>query len=190
MAATGSGVSCIYMNRDMERNNLKMNSRFKNLHKFDTGLAAQCTGLSVFEDSVATVGEDGRIVVLSVNNQKILLELEDVDAISPTAVKFITYKELLTGNRMGSMYLFDLRVGKKEPTATLMVSCEDEKKLNSVTAIANHPTQKHIVSCLYQFKTAHINIFNIAGSRRNRRGFDHSLRFAISQLSSFLSLRS
>lgn len=130
----------------MERNNLKVNSRFKNLHKFETGVPAQCTGLSVFEDAVATVGEDGRIVVVSVNNQKTLLELEDVDAISPTAVKFITYKELLTGNRMGSMYLFDLRTGQKEPTATLMVSCEDEKKLNSVTAIANHPTQKHIVS--------------------------------------------
>lgn len=146
VAATGSGVSCIYMNRDIERNSLKVNHRFKNLHKFKTGDQALCTGLSVLEDTIATIGEDGKINVLSFNNQKLLLEIEDIDSVTQSAVKFITYKELITGNRMGTMYLYDLRSGNKDPISTLMVSCEDEKRLNGVTSIVNHPTQKHIVS--------------------------------------------
>lgn len=146
VVSSGSGVSCIYLNRDMERNNLNENFRFENLHKFKTNDPALCTGLSVHEDAIATIGEDGKIAVLSLNSQKIHMELEDVDSVTQTAVNFINYKELLTGNRLGIMKSFDLRSGLKEPVNTFPISCEDEKRSNAVTCIANHPTQQHIVS--------------------------------------------
>lgn len=146
--SSGSGVSCLWINRDIERNNLHENYRFKNIHKFKTGDPALCTGLSIHEGTISTVGEDGRIAVLSLSSQKIMTELEDVDSVTQTAVNFISYKELLTGNRLGIMKSFDLRAGLKEPTATFPISCEDEKKSNAVTAIGNHPTQQHIVSIL------------------------------------------
>ena len=146
VVSSGNGVSLLYINQDIQRNNMKENFRFKNLHKFDTGDSALCTGISIHEDCVATIGEDGRVVILSLNNQKIMLELEKADSLTQTAVKFINFKELITGNRLGIMKCFDLRSGSSEPTATLVVSCEDEKRSNSVTCIANHPTQQHIVS--------------------------------------------
>lgn len=146
VASSGSGVSCIYINRDIERNNMTENFRFKNLHKFPTGDPALCTGLSIHEDCVSTIGEDGRVVILSMSSQKLMLELENVDSVTQTTVKFINYKELITGNRLGIMKCFDLRSGSTEPAATLVISCEDEKKSNAVTCIANHPTQQHIVS--------------------------------------------
>lgn len=149
VASSGDGVSCIWINRDIERNNLKENYRFKNIHKFKTGDPALCTGLSIHEDTVCSIGEDGRISVLSLTNQKILTELEDVDSVTQTAVNFINFKEVLTGNRLGIMKSFDLRSGLKEPTATFPISCEDEKKSNGVVAISNHPNQQHIVMRLH-----------------------------------------
>lgn len=149
VVSSGSGVSCVWINRDLERDNLRQSFRFDNLHKFKTGDAALCTGLSIFEDSIATIGEDGKVAVSSLNDQKIVTELEDVDSVTQTAVNFINYKELFTGNRLGIMKSFDLRSRAKEPSATFPISCEDEKKSNGVTCITHHPTQQHIVSRSY-----------------------------------------
>lgn len=146
VVSSGAGVSCIYLNRDLESNNLQQNFRFKDLHKFKINDPALCTGLSVFEDTIATIGEDGTVNLLSLSAQKVLMKLEDVDSVTPTAVNFINYKELITGNRLGIMNSYDLRSGTKEPTAVFPVSCDDEKKSNGVTCITNHPTQQHIVS--------------------------------------------
>lgn len=146
VVSSGSGVSFVWINRDLERNNLRENFRFNNLHKFKSGEEALCTGLSTFEDSIATIGDDGKLIVSSFNNQRIIVELEDVDSITQTAIDFISYKELLTGNRLGIMKSFDLRSGLREPSATFPISCEDEKKSNGVTYITHHPTQQHIVS--------------------------------------------
>lgn len=143
--SSGSSVSVIYINRDQERNNLRENFRFTDIHKFKTGDAALCTGISVFDENISSIGEDGRINVISANNKKIIVSLDDIDSVSQTAVRFINYKELITGNRLGVMNTFDLRSGSKKPTATFAVSCEDEKKCNAVTSIVHHPTQQHII---------------------------------------------
>lgn len=145
VVSSGSGVSFGYINRDAERDNLRENKRFENLHKFTTGDPALCTGISIHDDSVCSIGEDGKVAVLSFTNQKVLLELEGVDSVTQTAVKFINFKELITGNRLGTLKAFDLRSGSKGPSSTFAISCEDEKKSNGVTCIANHPTQQHIV---------------------------------------------
>lgn len=143
--SAGSSVSLIYINRDQERNNLRENFRFESIHTFKNGEAAPCTGLSVFDENISSIGEDGRINVISASNQKVIVSLEETDSITQTAVRFINYKELITGNRLGVMNSFDLRSGSKKPTATFAVSCEDEKKCNGVTSIAHHPTQQHII---------------------------------------------
>ncbi|CRL05441.1 CLUMA_CG017961, isoform A [Clunio marinus] len=145
VVSSGSGISFVWINRDIERNNLRENKRFKNLHKFKTGDSALCTGVALYDDSVCSIGEDGKIAVLSLTSQKLSAEIEKADSVTQTAVKFISYKELITGNRLGIMKSFDLRSGLKEATATFAISCEDEKKSNGVTCIAYHPTQQHII---------------------------------------------
>lgn len=144
--SAGSSISLVYINRDQERNNLRVNHHFGDIHKFKkTGDAALCTGISVFNENISSIGEDGTINVISANNQKIITTLEETDSVTQTAIRFINYKELITGNRLGVMNSFDLRSGSKKPTATFAVSCEDEKKSNAVTCITHHPTQQHII---------------------------------------------
>lgn len=87
---------------------------------------------------------DGKLVVSSFSQQRIIVELE-ADSVTQTAVDFISYKELLTGNRMGVLKSFDLRSGDKEPSTTFPISQYDDKKSNGVTTITHHPTQQHIV---------------------------------------------
>lgn len=45
---------------------------------------------------------------------------------------------------MGVLKSFDVKAGSK-PSFTFQISCEDEKRCNSVTSICFHPTQKHIL---------------------------------------------
>lgn len=137
--SSGGSVSIIIrIKKDNENSKLRELFKFKNLHTL-------CTGISIFDDSISTIGEDGKINVLSVNNQKVIAELNKTDSVTQTSIRFINYKELITGNRMGIMKSFDLRSGNKEPTATFAISCEDEKKCNAVTSLAHHPTQQHIL---------------------------------------------
>lgn len=53
IAASGSGYSLCRLERD----NLRENYRFDKLHTFKTGDKALCTGLSFFDDNVASIGE-------------------------------------------------------------------------------------------------------------------------------------
>lgn len=53
--------------------------------------------------------------------------------------------QILTGNRMGIIKIFDSSADQKQPTTTLMTSCENDKNSNAVTAITHHPNQTHIV---------------------------------------------
>lgn len=135
-------VFLIYLN-DSE---IKENYQFSQLHKFSTGVVAPSTGLSVYDEDVATIGEDGSINILSVLTQKVAHTIPEADSCSLTAVSFVSHKELISGNRFGIMKSFDLKSGSNKPTATFTLSCRDSKKTNAVTAIAYHPTQKHIVS--------------------------------------------
>lgn len=96
---------------------------------------------------------------MSANSQKVVATLENTDSVTQTAIRFINYKELITGNRLGIMKSFDLRSGHKEPTAIFALSCEDEKKCNSVTAITHHPTQQHII--LAGSEEGSINVYDL-----------------------------
>lgn len=81
---------------------------------------------------------------MAANSQKVVGKVEKADSCSLTAVSFINYKQLITGNRMGVLKSFDLKSGQK-PSFTFSISCEDEKRSNAVTAICYHPTQNHIL---------------------------------------------
>lgn len=54
--------------------------------------------------------------------------------------------QILAGNRIGNVNVFDARSNENKASYSLTVSSEDEKKSNCVTCIAYHPDQKHIVS--------------------------------------------
>lgn len=50
----------LHLNPNASQNNLTQKHQIENLHKFGNGSSAICTGLSIHELNIATVGEDGR----------------------------------------------------------------------------------------------------------------------------------
>lgn len=145
---------------DRQSMQLRERSRYARLHQFgadgQSASAAACTALSAYEHNVCTVGEDGRLNLINVNNAGVLRSFADVDSCSLTAVAFVSPAEVFTGNRMGTIKMFDLRANteamdddrqqqQQRPVATMLISCDDEKKPNAVTALAYHPTQRHIL---------------------------------------------
>lgn len=58
--------------------------------------------------------------------------------------------QILTGNRIGTMNIFDIRSNDNKPSHSL--KGEDERRgKNGITCITYHPVQKHIVSDGYFF---------------------------------------
>jgi nuclear pore complex protein Nup43 len=140
----GSSVFLIYINRDA--NIIRQNFKFSDIHSFKSTGSALCTGISVFGENISSIGEDGRINILSANSQKVVTTLENIDSVTPTAVCF-NYKQLITGNRMGILKTFDLRSAKRDPSSVFEISSQDQKKCYGVTSIIHHPTQNHIILC-------------------------------------------
>ena len=106
------------------------------------------SGISVFgNENISSIGDDGKINILSVNSQKVVTTLEKTDSVTQTEVRFINYEELITGNRSGILKTFDLRSNKRDPTAVFEISSQDQKKCYAITSIQHHPTQNHIVLC-------------------------------------------
>lgn len=151
-------ASVLQLNRQTMQ--LHERNRYARLHGFgaDSRQSAGCTALSAYEHNVCTVGEDGRLNVINVNNAGVLRSIADVDSCSLTAVAFVSAAEVFTGNRMGTIKMFDVRVNdearrdddrqyqqQQRPVATMLISCDDEKKPNAVTALTCHPTQRHIL---------------------------------------------
>ncbi|KAG4077740.1 hypothetical protein HA402_011169 [Bradysia odoriphaga] len=138
-------VNLFNINRDLAANNLVQKHSFKGLHKFHGETVAPCTDLSVCGHSVATVGEDGRLNIVNLNGMNVTRSIGDADSCSIICVDFINQKEILTGNRMGIIKIFDSLSDQKQPATTLMASCENDKISNAVSAITHHPNQTHIV---------------------------------------------
>ncbi|XP_055543784.1 nucleoporin Nup43 [Wyeomyia smithii] len=141
-------VSLISIDRDRDEDNLQERHRYDKLHQFDTFSSlneAPCTALSVHDADVATVGEDGRLNILSTVGQKVIRSVSNADNCTLSCVAFLNPKEVLTGNRLGIIKCFDIRAESDMPTGSFAISCEDEKRSNSVTCLAYHPTQRHII---------------------------------------------
>lgn len=124
---------------------LTYHARSNVLHQYPSGDAASCTSISIFGKDIASVGEDGRLHVLSSNSLTPLRSLEKADSCTLTTCAFVNCNEILTGNRMGAVKIFDIRSEDTFPQTTLYISCEDDKKSNYVSSLTFHPTQKHII---------------------------------------------
>lgn len=138
MTDSDGNLNLIYINRDRDEDNLRNNFTFKDLHKFS------CSGVSTLDDEyLATCGEDGKINLISCSNQKVVRSTRESSAIS--CCSFVSQKELVTGNNMGVLKIYDLVGTSEKPSATLTTACEDDKRCNRVSSLCFHPTQIHII---------------------------------------------
>jgi len=102
-----------------------------------------CNAVSCFGENVASVGDDGRVNVLNVNQQGALLrEYPEADSCVLTSVLFAKADELIVGNMRGQLKIWDLRTrGDQEPASTCVLSNEQV----GITCLAKHPTQSHVL---------------------------------------------
>lgn len=114
---------------------------WESLHSFKSKTAS-CTALSTFEQDIVSVGEDGRVNLLTARQKQPVRVIENADSCCICCVDFLRHNEVLTGNSRGHMKVWDLRNEQDLPAATFMLS--DQSKTEA-TNVQHHPTQRHIV---------------------------------------------
>lgn len=113
-----------------------------NIHYFMSGDESPCTGLATFDKDIASIGEDGRIVLLTAHQQSPVAVVDDADSCSLRCVIFLKHNELLTGNHRGQMKVWDLRSRLDKPEHTFMLSGDQQVGASCIT---QHPTQQHLI---------------------------------------------
>ncbi|XP_030762487.1 nucleoporin Nup43 [Sitophilus oryzae] len=111
------------------------------IHYFNNGEASCCTALAIYENDLVSVGEDGRINVLTAQSKNVIRSIDDADSCSLGCVLFLKHNEILTSNLRGQMKIWDLRSQTNTPTKTFMLSGDQV----TPTCLIFHPTQRHLV---------------------------------------------
>ncbi|KAJ9595957.1 hypothetical protein L9F63_012850 [Diploptera punctata] len=139
-AASSCGSAKLYK-VDSSTTTMKETVCWDNIHYFECGEKCPCTGLACFEEDIATVGEDGRLVLLTARQKRPLRCIEEADSCSLRTVCFLKHNELLTGNLRGQMKVWDLKSSSDKPQSTFMLSGEQV----GASCVTHHPTQRHMV---------------------------------------------
>ncbi|KAF7276259.1 hypothetical protein GWI33_010728, partial [Rhynchophorus ferrugineus] len=74
-----------------------------NLHYFQNYDTSPCTALAVYENDLVTVGEDGKINILTSQSKNVIRTIENADSCSIGCVLFLKHNEILTSNLRGQM---------------------------------------------------------------------------------------
>lgn len=115
---------------------------WKNIHRFNsTEENASCTAFSTFEQDIVSVGEDGKINLLTAHQKDIVRTIDSAESCSLYCVDFLRHNEILTGNIRGHMKIWDLRNDQDRPVSFML----SDQVTTEVTSVAHHPTQRHIV---------------------------------------------
>ncbi|XP_066140694.1 nucleoporin Nup43 [Euwallacea fornicatus] len=115
-------------------------TEWKDIHHFKNGESSPCTALATHENDVVTVGEDGRINVLTAQSADVVRSIDHADSCSIQCIIFLKHNEILTSNLRGQMKIWDLRSGNK-PSGAFMLSGDQV----TATYLTFHPTQRHII---------------------------------------------
>ncbi|KZC10530.1 PREDICTED: nucleoporin Nup43 [Dufourea novaeangliae] len=143
VVSTSTGTVRLLQIQENPYSQFKEHVSWELIHKFNkTSDYASCTAMSTFEQDVVSVGEDGRINLLTAAQKKPVRVIDEADSCSIYCVDFLRHNEILTGNLRGHMKVWDLRSNQDLPATTFMLS--DQAKTEA-TSIAHHPTQRHIV---------------------------------------------
>ncbi|GCB68722.1 nucleoporin Nup43 [Scyliorhinus torazame] len=104
--------------------------------------SAPCTGLVCNGPEIITVGEDGRINHLQVDQKEPVRTIDDADSSSLNAVTFLRTTEILTVNSIGQLKIWDFRQPGNNPRQIYSLT-GDRVPLHCVD---RHPNQQHIVA--------------------------------------------
>ncbi|GFS27268.1 nucleoporin Nup43 [Elysia marginata] len=112
------------------------------LHQFQFGGSAPCTCLATHNEWIASGGEDGRAVLLAIDQQAPLQTLDKVDSCAINDLSFLKQSEIITVNSFGQLKTFDLRQDTSRESQILSVT----ETHTPLLCVARHPGQPHIVA--------------------------------------------
>ncbi|KAL5243582.1 hypothetical protein ACI65C_010992 [Semiaphis heraclei] len=115
---------------------------WENLHSFGKGQRCSCKDLAVCNYSLATIGDDYKLNVISLNTKQIHQVLEGISSSPLTCICFLTDTEVLCCNALSQMKLWDLRIAKSSITANINNFTQTQVP---ITCVAQHPSQKHFI---------------------------------------------
>ncbi|XP_044761105.1 nucleoporin Nup43 [Coccinella septempunctata] len=115
-------------------------TQWKNIHKFPFHYSP-CTSITNYDQDIVSVGEDGRINLLTLSSESVVRSYENADSCSLKCVLFLKHNEILTSNLRGQMKIWDLRSKSEEPSSMFVLSGD----MIAPTCLTYHPTQRHLV---------------------------------------------
>lgn len=137
--ATGGSSGGVKLYQHTTCGQLEEKNAWGKMHSFIGGVCP-CTSLASNGDQIASVGEDGKLVILNPDQKEISRSIESVGGCSMYAVIYVRASEVLTGNMQGHLKLWDIR--SSQPSKATLVSPDQI----AVFDLAGHPTQQHLVA--------------------------------------------
>lgn len=140
VTASSTGAVTVFQHHQKNQT-LSVSRRWSRAHRYPSD-NAPCTAVVCSSPEVVSVGEDGRIVILRVDQEAVQRVIENADSSTIHAVTYLRTTEILTVNSTGQLKLWDVRTPSNLPTQILSLS-GDRVPLHCVD---RHPSQQHIVA--------------------------------------------
>ncbi|XP_046653277.1 lysine-specific demethylase 8-like [Daphnia pulicaria] len=120
---------------------LEVVHQWMDIHHFKSA-KAPATGIVCQSPEIASIGEDGKLNLMRMNQDKPYKTI-DADSCSLNAAVFTSQNEIFTGNSRGMIKLWDLRSTTEKPVQSTSLAEDSEV---GVTSMDRHPFQGHIVA--------------------------------------------
>ncbi|CAL4095267.1 unnamed protein product, partial [Meganyctiphanes norvegica] len=137
--AVGDGHGNVSIYCHIDSTHLQKKTQWDKVHKFEYGLAPSCA-LATNGDQIASVGEDGKLVILNCSHSQPQRIIDSVGRCSLYSVVYVRSNEVVTGNQQGHLKLWDLR--SQQPAKNTLLSPDQI----SVTYLCGHPSQAHLIA--------------------------------------------
>lgn len=145
LAASSTGS--VFLHRLQRNQSFKQMQKWEHVHAFKPGAGPQfrmcpCTSVTVRNDNIITVGEDGRLVHLNVKHKDPIHVIDSAETCTINAVLFLKQFEVVTANMRGQLKVWDLRSKSNSPVQKFILSGDQV----GLQCLAQHPGQHQVLA--------------------------------------------
>jgi nuclear pore complex protein Nup43 len=142
LASSSSGGVTLYK-FDNERQMISADYAWPKLHSLTAAPQCPCTALASQNNEFVSVGEDGRLNVVSLDRGVLQVQTVGIaDSCSLNDVCYIQQQTIAVVNSIGQFKVWDVRLRPDRPSKVLILSGSRVP----LHCIAQHPTQPHILA--------------------------------------------
>ncbi|KAM9952579.1 hypothetical protein ACTFIR_007633 [Dictyostelium discoideum] len=144
----------IWFNSSSSNNNVNSNNINNNNNNNNNGSCINSFDISYDQHSLVTVGNDGVMNLLSIENLIPIYTNRYIDGLSVNVVKSITSNQIITSGELGRYIKFwDIRSNSSQPVKTIKTQCP------RIFSLAIHKDEQHIIAA--GSSDGQVNLFDI-----------------------------